>query len=241
MKQPRRDIDVAAVCALLGRDFKSPELLEAAFTHQSYAHGRDGVEDNQRLEFLGDAVLGLLAAEALYGADEAADEGVLTARRSAIVSGEALAAIASRLGLTRFMRFADGVRDETERSGKRTAAALVEAVFGATWLDGGIDAARTLFGRFFADELERRSCGDGIGDPRGRLQALSRSMRLGEPEYGISNVSGNGRDFLYTASVRVAGSQASGEGPSKRKAFAAAAEAMLAILAPAAGRSGKTS
>ncbi|MBR0055857.1 MAG: ribonuclease III, partial [Kiritimatiellae bacterium] len=150
MSQPAQKVDVAAASAALGCSFANPSLLETAFTHQSYAHGRPGDEDNQRLEFLGDAVLGLLAADALYRADPAADEGVLTARRRALVSGAALARLAARLDIARFMRFSPGVRDTVERSGERTSAALVEAVFGAAWLDGGCAAATALFDRRFA-------------------------------------------------------------------------------------------
>ncbi|MBP5542879.1 MAG: ribonuclease III, partial [Kiritimatiellae bacterium] len=116
MMRPEQDINVEAVCAILGRTFSDNSLLATAFTHQSYAHGREGVEDNQRLEFLGDAVLGLLAADTLCRDDPGADEGVLTRRRSALVSGEALAALATRLGLPRFMRFSEGVRDQVERA-----------------------------------------------------------------------------------------------------------------------------
>lgn len=230
MKQHDREIDVAAICAALGREFSSPELLADAFTHRSYANGRPGVKDNQRLEFLGDAVLDLLAAESLFEADGAADEGVLTARRSALVSGDALAAIAAKHDLAGFMRFADGVRDENELSGKRTAAALMEAVFGAAWLDGGIDAARDLFRRFFADELDARSRGDGIGDPRGRLQALAFRLGLGAPDYEIISGEGDGRNFLFRARVSCGGHAAEASGPNKRKAFAAAAEALLGEL-----------
>ena len=224
-------IDASAICDVIGYRFQDAALLEAAFTHRSYANGRDDAEDNQRLEFLGDAVLDLLSAESLFKADDAADEGVLTARRSALVSGDALAEIAAKHGLAGFMRFADGVRDENELSGKRTAAALVEAVFGAVWLDGGIDAARSLFQRFFADELDRRSRGEGIGDPRGRLQALAFRLGLGAPVYEILSGEGDGRNFLFQARVACGEHAAVASGPSKRKAFAAAAEALLKQLA----------
>lgn len=230
MKHRDREIDIAAASAAIGREFSSPELLEAAFTHRSYANGRNDVEDNQRLEFLGDAVLDLLAAESLFAADASADEGVLTARRSALVSGDALAGIAAKHDLAGLMRFADGVRDENELSGKRTAAALVEAVFGAVWLDGGIDAARSLFRRFFADELDMRSRGNGIGDPRGRLQALAFRLGLGSPRYDILSGEGDGRNFTFRARVACGGRAAEATGPNKRKAFAAAAEALLRTL-----------
>lgn len=223
-------IDHGAICARLGLEMRDSKLLEEAFTHQSYVSAHDGVRDNQRLEFLGDAVLGLLAAERLYLADGEADEGVLTKRRSVLVSGAALAAVAGKHDLAKYMRFAAGLRDENELRGQRTSAALVEALFGAVWLDGGYDAAARLFERLFADELASARDAAESDDPRGRLQTLSRRMGLGEPEYAVTESGGNGHDFIYKASVRVAGRQATGEGPSKRKAFASAAEAMLGAL-----------
>lgn len=232
MMRPEQEINVEAVCAILGRTFSDNSLLATAFTHQSYAHGREGVEDNQRLEFLGDAVLGLLAADTLCRDDPGADEGVLTRRRSALVSGEALAALATRLGLPRFMRFSEGVRDQVERAGERTAAALLEAIFGAAWLDGGHDAARALFDSIFAEPLERLRAGGMAddADPRGRLQTLARRLGLGEPEYRVVEATGDGRAFNYKVEVAAGGSTAAADGPSKRKAFAAAATRLLATL-----------
>lgn len=230
MKGTPVEVDVAAIRRLLGEAECDAGLLSEAFTHQSYAHGRNGVRDNQRLEFLGDAVLGLLSADVLFSEDPDADEGALTARRSALVSGETLAEIAGTLELARFMRFAPGVHDATERSGRRTSAALVEAVFGAVWLWGGIDAARRLFLRLFAGRLEGLRAGPVPDDPRGRLQAISRE-RAGEgPAYSILGVEGNGRDFVFTARVEAIGQEAVAEGSSKRRAFAAAAEKLLKAI-----------
>lgn len=230
--RPEQEIDVAAAEALLGRPFANPALLATAFTHQSYAHGREGVEDNQRLEFLGDAVLGLLAADALFRDDPEADEGLLTRRRSALVSGEALAALATQLGLPRLMRFSEGVRDQVERAGERTAAALLEALFGAVWLDGGPDVAQALFTRLFAESLARLRAGGAadVADPRSRLQTLSRHLGRGEPEYRVLASEGDGRAFNYRVEVSAGDAVATADGPSKRKAFAAAAAKLLAAL-----------
>ena len=230
MTHPVQAIDTEAVCAIIGYRFADTSLLETAFTHQSYAHGRSDAEDNQRLEFLGDAVLGLLSADALFRADAGADEGVMTARRSALVSGSALATAATRLGLPRFMRFSPGVRDETERSGARTAAALMEAVFGAVWLDGGLEAVRGLFGRVFGEDMAEVPEDDYLYDPRGRLQTLTRKMGLGEPEYSILEDRGAGSEPRVLAEVRAGDKAATGEGGGKRKAFAAAAARLLEQL-----------
>lgn len=227
MTMRSKDIDIAAVRAILGPGLSDPALVAEAFTHQSYANGRPGVRDNQRLEFLGDAVLGLLSAEALCAADPDADEGAMTARRSALVSGASLAAVATGLGLPRFMRFADGVRDETERTGTRTAAALMEAVFGAIWLSGGIAPARELFLRLFGDAVGRLGASPPPADPRGVLQTLSRRLGFGEPAYTLISQSGDGRDFTFTARVSCGPHSAEASAPGKRRAFAAAAARLL--------------
>lgn len=236
MTSPVQAIDTDAVCAILGCRFADASLLETAFTHRSYANGRAGAEDNQRLEFLGDAVLGLLSAEALYRADGDADEGALTERRSALVSGEALAAAATRLDLPKFMRFSPGVRDETERAGSRTAAALMEAVFGAVWLDGGYAAARGLFGRLLGESVDEVAVADPPVDPRGRLQTLTRRLGLGEPAYAILEDRGDGRKDRFLAEARAGDVAATGEGGGKRKAFAAAAAALLERMATGDGQ-----
>lgn len=223
-------IDTVAVLAALDVTMRNPSLLTTAFTHQSYANGRAGVEDNQRLEFLGDAVIGLLAAEALYRDDSSADEGVMTRRRSALVSGESLASIARNLDIAKYMRFSEGVHDINERTGTRTLAALLEAIFGAVWLDGGYDAVEALFERLFSAAIVSLRCIRDDDDPRGALQTLTRRLGLGEPVYEIDCVSGNGNSFVYRARVSAGRYSASAEGPGKKKAAAFAAWRLLVIL-----------
>ncbi len=228
-KHVNDSVDCAAIEAALGFAFQDKSLLAEAFTHQSYANGRNDVADNQRLEFLGDAVLGLLCADKLYRALPGMDEGFLTVRRSHAVSGEALAEVARCTGLAPFMRFSPGVRDGAERSGTRTLAALVEAVFGAAWLDGGLDAVRGLFEKFLLPRLDL-SPGDGAlhVDPRGELQTYALRAGLGEPKYETTCLDSDGSNFLYRATVRVGDASASATGGNTRKACAAAARAWLA-------------
>ena len=230
-----REVDVAGAEAALGYAFRNKALLVAAFTHRSYAHGRAGVADNQRLEFLGDAVVGLLAAAWLYRAAPDRDEGFLTMARSRVVSGAALAEVAARAGLGRFMRFSPGVRDKEELEGARTLAALCEAVFGAVWLDGGPPAAEALFGRLLVGRLEESLGEDAAsGDPRGELQAWAHRKGLGEPVYETLREDGDGRVFVYEVRVGVGDRFATASAGSRRKACAAAAAALLDAL----GRSG---
>lgn len=217
----------------LGYTFCDKEILLAALTHASYANGREGVEDNQRLEFLGDAVIGLLVAEKLYSLVADRDEGFLTTMRSKVVSGEALAEIARGLDLGTFMRFSAGVKDENERKGNRTLAALCEAILGAIWLDGGLNAVVSVFEKLFLESIERqaRERETVILDPRGELQQQTRKLGLGEPGYELMETIGeDGRNFMFRVRVRAGKYTAEGVGTKKRKAAAAAAEALLRDL-----------
>lgn len=214
--------------AVLGREFNDLSLLEEAFTHQSYANGKNAVPDNQRLEFLGDAVLDLLAADALFREFPQYDEGVLTAERSRLVSGDSLAAVAREFGLGAFMRFSKGVRNPEELHGVRTLAALAEAVFGATWLDGGLPAASALFDRFIKPRLPARDARlSSCIDPRGELQTHALRAGLGEPVYSTADVETDGCNFTYRVVVTVGGISATASAGNTRKACAAAALAWL--------------
>ena len=228
--------DTALAEKALGYVFGDKSLLEAALTHQSYANGRPAVSDNQRLEFLGDAVIGLLAAEHLYAAAPDRDEGFLTVERSRAVSGKSLAEIVRGLGLDAAMRFGKGVTDGNERSGDKTMAALCEAIFGAAWLDAGSDAARTLFARLIAPKIDA-SLDEGIvhGDPRGELQALAHRLGFGEPRYEIVASNGDGKNFDYEVAATVRDVRAVGHGSSKKAAAAAAAAVLLEKFASAPG------
>lgn len=223
-----QEIDIASIEALLGYVFKNKTLIEAAFTHQTYANAKKGVKDNQRLEFLGDAVIDLLVAEKLFLEAPGQDEGYLTIERSHIVSGKALAEVAEQEGWSRCMRFSPGVKDPTETHGVRTQAALCEAIFGALWLDGGHDAVKPLFERLFSSRIQGL-IQDGIEhiDPRGELQSYSRNAGFGEPIYETVSVEGDGCNFVFTVSVTVGDKTLNATGTSKKKAFAAAARAFL--------------
>ena len=225
-----QEVDVAGAEAAIGHVFRDKGLLVAAFTHRSYAHGRAGVDDNQRLEFLGDAVVGLIAASRLFMAAPGRDEGFLTVARSRVVSGATLAEVAAEAGLGRFMRFSPGVRDKEEREGARTLAALCEAVFGAVWLDGGLPAAEALFDRLLAGRLAKSLEEAAVGDPRGELQAWAHRNGFGEPVYETLREEGDGRVFVYEVRVGVGDRFATARAGSRRKACAAAAAALLGTL-----------
>ena len=225
---------LVALEATLGYAFKDRALLETALTAPSF-RATQGVEpcaDNQRLEFLGDAVLGLLAAEHLFSAYQDAGEGVLTIRRSHLTSGTALARLARRLGLGAYLRI--GVSDKMTGgvNKDRLLAEALEAVFGALWREGGISVARPVFEAMLRLE-EEVPAADLQGDnPKGHLQEIAQRCAWAElPAYELVSASGPDHAPVYVVRVRVEGGrEATGEGTTKRAAMVAAARCMLDIL-----------
>jgi ribonuclease-3 len=209
--------------------FRDRELLRQALTHSSFVHEHPGVTggDNERLEFLGDAMIHGLAAEMLYDLNPEANEGELTVLRAGLVSTGALAATARRLGLGAHLRIGRGV----ERTGGRELDSLLanslEAVFGAVYLDRGIGALRRLFRAEAAADLS-------AANHKGRLQEHSQARGLGTPEYRLVGREGPGHRPTYTVEVRVGGEPVgTGEARTRRAAEQAAAETALATLAGA--------
>ena len=156
----------------LGYAFRAPHLLADALRHPSAASLHPGTPSNQRLEFLGDAVLQLIISEALYQADPDAREGVLSRRRSALTKGTFLVTLARELGLDQALALSPA---EEQTGGRERASSLedaFEALVGAIYLDGGIAAARAAVLRCYGP-LDRRLDGPEQGDnPKGRLQEL---------------------------------------------------------------------
>ncbi|MBQ9726246.1 MAG: ribonuclease III [Kiritimatiellae bacterium] len=232
--------ETSAVAAAFGHAFADPALLETALTHPSRAEENPGTADNQRLEFLGDAVLGFLLADRVYrdGADR--PEGDLTRRRAAIASGPALAAKAREIGLGAALRLGRG---EAKTGGADRASNLedaMEALFGAVYLDGGLGAARAALEKLFAAELAALpSLGEWSDNPRGQLQALAQARFGAAPDYGPVASSGPLHEPVFEATVRAGGLEASGSGPSKHAAQAAAAAALLARLDAPGGLRGR--
>lgn len=225
--------ETSAVAAAFGHAFADPALLETALTHPSFAEENPGAAHNQRLEFLGDAVLGFLLADRVYrdGADR--PEGELTRRRAAVASGAALAAKAREIGLGSALRLGRG---EAATGGADRASNLedaMEAVFGAVYLDGGLAAARAALEALFARELAALpTLGEWSANPRGELQALAQARFGAQPDYGPVAVSGPAHAPVFEASVSAGGRSATGRGTSKHAAQAAAAAALLALFNP---------
>lgn len=218
----------------LGYRFKAPELLEQALTHRSWAHEREeAVVHYERLEFLGDAVLGLITAEQLYRDHPDLPEGELSKRKSFLVSRDVLARRGEELGLGELLRLGVG----EERSGGRAKASLladaVEAVLGAIYLDGGLDAARRALAALFTTGLARP--GGGPTDAKTVLQETVQARGWPLPEYQLVDQAGPDHAKRFTVEVRLRGEPAGhGHGRSKKLAEQeAAAVALAALEAPA--------
>ena len=212
---------------IIGYAFGNVELLGRAFVHSSYAHEHD-TESYDRLEFLGDGVLGLVVAEKLY--DEGRDEGVMTQQRARIVGTRPLEAAAEELGLERYIRFGEGEKKQPHKH-RKVLADVFEAVIGAIYLDGGYAAAAA----FVTDKLGDR-IGDIIGssesgNAKGDLQEYCQANGLGIAEYRLTGRSGADHAPSFTVCVYVDGKMiAEGRGGRKKDAERDAAKSALKIL-----------
>jgi len=209
----------------LGYTFDDPKLLRLALTHPS-AQGQPGGGDYQRLEFLGDRVLGLVVAESLYKTCPDDSEGALARRYNELVHRDACAEVARSLGLGHDVYLSEA---EAASGGADKAAILAdvcESVIGAVFLDGGYDAARALVHRLWGQRLS--APGQVPIDPKTALQEWAQGMKLPLPEY--TEVARTGPDHApeFTIEARVSGYEpAQGSGASKRAAQEAAATEIL--------------
>ena len=199
------------------------ELLDRALTHRSYAYENGGLPTNERLEFLGDSVLGLVVTDTLFRIHPDLPEGQLAKLRAAVVNMRALADVARGLGLGEFIRLGRGEETTGGRDKSSILADTVEAVIGAVYLDRGLDEASALVHRFF-DPLVEEASGLGAGlDWKTSLQELTATLGLGVPDYQVSEV-GPDHEKTFTAVVRVAGvERGTGVGRNKKEAEQGAA------------------
>jgi ribonuclease III len=203
----------------------SPGLLERALTHRSYAYENGGLPTNERLEFLGDSVLGLVVTDTLFRKYPDLPEGQLAKLRAAVVNMRALAGVARGLKLGSYVRLGRGEEGTGGRDKSSILADTLEAVIGAVYFERGLDDAGALVHRLF-DPVIARSARLGAGlDWKTSLQELTASGFLGVPEYHVEE-SGPDHQKFFRASVWVGGrSYGSGEGHSKKEAEQQAAEA----------------
>jgi len=229
----RKDDPLRELERTLGYGFVNRSLLETALTNPSYRsdHTAEGVKDNQRLEFLGDAVFGLLTAQEVYERFGDEDEGGLTVRRSHMASGRALAELARRIGLGSYLRLGKGDEAAGGREKDKSLTDAMEAVFGAAWCDGGLKAARKIYATLMAEHADE-PLDVWAENPKGQLQELAqRKVWPDSPAYELTEVTGPSHAPQYTVRASVHGGHAAtGEGKTKRAAEVAAAQALLRQL-----------
>jgi ribonuclease III len=200
-------------------------LLERALTHRSFAYENGGLPTNERLEFLGDSVLGLIVTDTLFREYPDLPEGQLAKLRAAVVNMRALAGVARGLHLGSYVRLGKGEEGTGGRDKSSILADTLEALLGAVYLDCGLNEADALVHRLF-DPVIARSARLGAGlDWKTSLQELTAATTLGVPEYHVEE-SGPDHQKSFRASVRIAGrTYGEGEGRSKKEAEQQAAEA----------------
>jgi ribonuclease-3 len=233
-KPKARKNPYAALEKSLGYRFKRAKRLESALTHRSFRFEIDpGLTDNQRLEFLGDAALGLVAAHYLYDTFPEFQEGGLTKLRSSIASTRALATFAARVHVGSYLRLGKGeqMSGGMERTSNLTDA--MEAILGAAFLDGGIKAVEKIFKKLFVPYLKKTSITTLSDNPKGDLQEWAQKTYHSSPFYRLLSEEGPPHARIFRVEVIVAGRvMGAGEGNSKRAAETEAAIMALATLPP---------
>ena len=190
--------------AALGDPVLDPELLQRALTHRSFAYENGQIPTNERLEFLGDSVLGIVVTETLYLAHPDFSEGRLAKLRAAVVNARALADVAREIQLGQHIKLGRGEETTGGRDKASILSDTVEAVIGAIHLSGGLDEAATVIHRLFDPVMEAAaSMGAGL-DWKTSLQELTAECGLGVPEYVMTS-SGPDHEKTFTAQAQVAG------------------------------------
>ncbi|TVP78266.1 MAG: ribonuclease III [Puniceicoccaceae bacterium] len=209
--------------------FKDSALLKLALTHPSCDRPEG---DNQRLEFLGDAVLDLVIAETLYAKFPQADEGALDRARASLVNGQNIAHAATQNQLGQFLEVSDAHRQHHPEPSRAMLEDALEALIGAVYLDGGIDAARRTIRHFFGTQIDGIELSTRSQNPKGQLQEWSQKHRAGEvPVYQELPSDGPDHARTYQAAVFMDGQELGrGSGPTKKSAEAKAAQAALEAL-----------
>jgi len=235
--------DLRALMAQLRYDFRNPEMLQTALTHPSAVavtrprRGKKGAAkappprversaDNQRLEFLGDRVLGLAVSEMLFRSFPEEDEGALARRLAALVRQDSLDAVAREIELGRYLTISRGEEDGGGRENPAILADACEAVIGALYLDGGLEVARAFIERHWQPKMNAEA--KPPQDAKTALQEWAQAAGLALPRYTVVKSEGPPHDPVFEVSVSVAGQEpVSARGRSKRAAEQAAARSLL--------------
>jgi ribonuclease-3 len=219
-----RDVESASdLSQRLGLPFSSLALLTRALTHRSFVNEYESVEDNERLEFLGDAVLDFIVGAWVYNRFPEMPEGNLTKIRSALVRNDHLAKFARKLELGRALRLGRGEATSGGRNRDNLLGSAFEALIGALYLDAGLDAVHDFVNPIL--ESVRESILSQIQDPKSELQEWTQSQKKGAPRYHLISTSGPDHAVTFEMSVEIAGvEKGRGSGTSKSAAEHAAAK-----------------
>jgi ribonuclease-3 len=211
----------------LGYSFQNDELLRRALTHASVRSHKGQWQDNERLEFIGDRVLGLAVAEMLHEAHPTASEGDLARRYNRLVRGAACGQVARKIGLGSHLILSDSEAESGGRAKETILADAMEALLGAIFIEAGFDRARQVVRELWGDQFE--DLPHVATDPKSALQEWAQGQGLALPDYVEISRSGPDHAPRFVAQVQIVGRKpAQGEGATKRQAEQAAARALLA-------------
>jgi len=222
------------LCQAIGHDFRQQDLLVQAITHSTYAyeHRAEKIVDNERLEFLGDAVLDLVVSDFLFREGAAFSEGVMTKTRALIVCENTLALVARNLGLGQILLLGKGELSTGGGEKSSNLANAMEAVFGAVYLDAGYNKARSIILRLLDEFIQQAMTGAMVYDYKSRLLEMVQGTRGNSTlRFAIINEEGPVHERIFTAAVIVDDIQiAIGSGSSKKDAEQKAAREALSVL-----------
>lgn len=216
----------------LGYAFRSQALLETALMHRSYRYEATGIDaDNQRLEFLGDSALGLVASEYLFKAHATLQEGALTCLRSRLTSGKALAQIGRSIGLGEYLKLGKGERASGGQHRASNVTDAMEAILGAAYIDRGVKAVEKIFLKLFIPLIEIEPDDAWSDNPKGQLQVIAQRRWQSNPHYQIVRQDGPSHSKMFTVRAVVGGAHlGTGRGATKREAEQQAAGQALKQL-----------
>ena len=226
-------MNIAALEKTIKYDFKNKALIKEALTHRSYRNENPAWEamHNERLEFLGDAVLELVVTEELYNRFPEEDEGRLTSIRAALVNYQLLAKAGGDIALEKSILLSRGEARDTGRAREVIIANAMEAVIGALYLDGGITAARTFAVNFVMNNLHEIMKTGGYRDPKSTLQEMTQASRKVTPSYRVISETGPEHNKIFKVSAYLENEfVAEGEGYSKQEAEIDAAKKAIEAL-----------
>jgi ribonuclease III len=214
----------------LGTSFLNRPLLNQSLTHSSYGHEHK-IPDNERLEFLGDAILKLVISEYLYHKFPDKAEGDLTKIRASVISDETLAGVGRRIGLGEFLLLSGNERETGGTKRKSNLANALEAVIGAVFLDAGLGKSREMIVGFLSDEVEKVSSVGYIRDYKSALQEMTQKQKWELPHYHVIKEAGPKHRRVFWMEVKINGKKAGlGRGRNKKEAEQRAAMQALSRL-----------